>query len=85
MIVNNTSTLLPPKRRQAGAVENSEVCYMAAADVLHSQCIADSLGTRENEVWEDSHHGSLKGSTHGNPHFRGGSFSVWSAARESQW
>ncbi|EYC03738.1 hypothetical protein Y032_0092g2597 [Ancylostoma ceylanicum] len=26
----------------------------------------------------------LKGSTHGNLHFRGESFSVWSAARQSQ-
>ncbi|EYB99955.1 hypothetical protein Y032_0119g866 [Ancylostoma ceylanicum] len=27
----------------------------------------------------------LKGSTHGNYHFRGESFSMWSAARQSQW
>ncbi|EYC43838.1 hypothetical protein Y032_0479g2216 [Ancylostoma ceylanicum] len=27
----------------------------------------------------------LKGSTHGNPHSRSDSFSVWSAAGQSQW
>ncbi|EYB88655.1 hypothetical protein Y032_0243g3482 [Ancylostoma ceylanicum] len=27
----------------------------------------------------------VKGSIHGKPHFRGESFSVWSAASQSQW